>query len=66
MSEFESLKEEERIREAFEDRNWNEIKTADSWVIFKVLAEFVEGFEKLSKIVLSFGYNCYNKTSGRF
>jgi uncharacterized protein (TIGR00730 family) len=50
MSEFESLKEEERIREAFEDRNWNEIKTADSWVIFKVLAEFVEGFDKLAKI----------------
>jgi len=42
--------EEERIREAFEDRNWNEIISADSWVIFKVLAEFVEGFDKLSKI----------------
>ena len=42
--------EEERIREAFEDRNWHEIKTADSWVIFKVLAEFVEGFDKLGKI----------------
>jgi uncharacterized protein (TIGR00730 family) len=50
MSEFEALNEEERIRVAFEDRNWNEIKTADSWVIFKVLAEFVEGFDKLAKI----------------
>lgn len=50
MSDFESLNEEERIREAFVDRNWNEIKTADSWVIFKVLAEFVEGFDKLAKI----------------
>ncbi len=42
--------EELRIKEAFEDRNWNEIKTADSWVIFKVLAEFVEGFDKLAQI----------------
>ncbi|WP_028525690.1 LOG family protein [Runella limosa] len=50
MSEFEALNEEDRIRVAFEDRNWNEIKTADSWVIFKVLAEFVEGFDKLAKI----------------
>ena len=42
--------EELRIKEAFQDRNWNEIKTSDSWVIFKVLAEFVEGFDKLAQI----------------
>jgi uncharacterized protein (TIGR00730 family) len=42
--------DEQRIKEAFQDRNWNEIKTADSWVIFKVMAEFVEGFDKLAKI----------------
>lgn len=41
---------EERIKEAFEDKTWNEIKTNDSWAIFKIMAEFVEGFEKLSKI----------------
>lgn len=50
MSEIDLLNEEDRIREAFQDRNWHEIKTADSWVIFKVLAEFVEGFDKLAKI----------------
>ncbi|MFN4147282.1 MAG: LOG family protein, partial [Runella sp.] len=50
MSATELIKEEEKIREAFQDRNWNEIKSADSWVIFKVLAEFVEGFDKLGKI----------------
>ena len=44
------LNEEERIRKAFEERDWNEIKSADSWAIFKVMSEFVEGFEKLSKI----------------
>lgn len=42
--------DEQRIKEAFEARNWNEIKTADSWVIFKVMAEFVEGFDKLAEI----------------
>ncbi|MBS9525361.1 TIGR00730 family Rossman fold protein [Litoribacter ruber] len=42
--------EEEKIRKAFEERDWSEIKSADSWAIFKVMAEFVEGFEKLAKI----------------
>ncbi len=42
--------DEQRIKEAFQDRNWSEIKSADSWVIFKVMAEFVEGFDKLSRI----------------
>ncbi|MBC8147720.1 MAG: TIGR00730 family Rossman fold protein [Bacteroidetes bacterium] len=43
-------KEEEKIRKAFSQKDWNEIKTADSWQIFKVMGEFVGGFEKLSKI----------------
>jgi uncharacterized protein (TIGR00730 family) len=42
--------QEERIRKAFKERDWNEIKSADSWAIFKMMSEFVEGFEKLSKI----------------
>lgn len=31
-------------------KTWNEIKTNDSWSIFKILGEFVEGYEKLSAI----------------
>lgn len=42
--------QEMRIRQAFKDRDWNEIKIADSWAIFKIMSEFVEGFEKLTKI----------------
>ncbi|MDQ3392574.1 MAG: hypothetical protein M3512_00420, partial [Bacteroidota bacterium] len=42
--------EDTQIRQAFADRDWNEIKSSDSWAIFKVMAEFVEGFEKLAKI----------------
>jgi uncharacterized protein (TIGR00730 family) len=50
MTEPEEKNSEERIRNAFKERDWNEIKSADSWAIFKVMAEFVEGFDKLAKI----------------
>ena len=45
-----AIEDEQRLRKAFVDKDWNEIKIADSWQIFKVMAEFVEGFEKMSKI----------------
>ncbi len=41
---------EEKVERAFKNKSWNEVQTTDSWKIFKILAEFVEGFEKLSKI----------------
>jgi uncharacterized protein (TIGR00730 family) len=31
-------------------KGWNAIKTNDSWAIFKIMGEFVNGYEKLSKI----------------
>lgn len=31
-------------------KSWNEIKTNDSWAIFKIMGEFVNGFERMSKI----------------
>ena len=31
-------------------KRWNEIKTNDSWAIFKIMGEFVYGFEKMSLI----------------
>lgn len=46
----EALEQEHRIRKAFKDKDWAEIKSSDSWMIFKVMSEFVEGFEKLAKI----------------
>jgi uncharacterized protein (TIGR00730 family) len=45
-----AIEEEHRIRKAFKDKDWAEIKSSDSWVIFKVMSEFVGGFEKLAKI----------------
>lgn len=41
---------EEKIMKAFKQKTWNEIKTSDSWQIFKIMAEFVEGFEKMASI----------------
>ncbi len=40
----------DKIKKAFKEKNWNEIKTEDSWHIFKVMSEFVMGFEKMGKI----------------
>tara|TARA_B100000767_G_scaffold125584_1_gene119719 strand:- start:455 stop:1165 length:711 start_codon:yes stop_codon:yes gene_type:complete len=42
--------EKKIIRKAFKEKNWNAIRTADSWQIFKIMSEFVEGFESMSKI----------------
>ncbi|MBT8243839.1 TIGR00730 family Rossman fold protein [Winogradskyella sp.] len=38
------------MREGKHYKGWNEIKTNDSWAIFKIMGEFVNGYEKLSKI----------------
>lgn len=44
------MTEEERIRKAFEKKDWPEVRTSDSWATFKIMSEFVEGFEKMSRI----------------
>jgi uncharacterized protein (TIGR00730 family) len=41
---------DDKIIDKFSDKDWNEIKSNDSWAIFKIMAEFVNGFENLSKI----------------
>ncbi|MBS1650788.1 MAG: TIGR00730 family Rossman fold protein [Bacteroidetes bacterium] len=41
---------EEKIRNAFAQKDWNDIKAQNSWQIFKIMSEFVEGFEKMSRI----------------
>ena len=42
--------EERKIIEKFQQKTWNEIRTNDTWAIFKIMAEFVDGYEKLGKI----------------
>jgi uncharacterized protein (TIGR00730 family) len=43
-------KNEEKIRRAFAEKDWNDVKASDSWQIFKIMSEFVEGFEKMQRI----------------
>ena len=50
LSKKSAVSNDDKIRRAFKKKNWNEIKTSDSWDIFKIMAEFVEGFEKLARI----------------
>jgi len=49
-SEKNELSSEERIRQAFFPKDWTEIVATDSWAVFKIMSELVEGFEKLAKI----------------
>ena len=44
------MSSEEKIIKAFKEKEWMDIQASDSWRIFKILAEFVEGFEKLARI----------------
>ncbi len=39
-----------QMRKEQHSKGWNEIKTNDSWAIFKIMGEFVSGFEKMSVI----------------
>ena len=60
--------DEKKIKRAFKEKNWNAIKTSDSWQIFKIMSEFVEGFETMSKIgpcVSVFG-SARTKSDNRF
>lgn len=45
-----SPEQDRKIKEKFTPKTWNEIKTNDSWGIFKIMSEFVEGYERLSQI----------------
>ncbi|HUH35004.1 MAG TPA: TIGR00730 family Rossman fold protein [Moheibacter sp.] len=38
-----------RIREKLVPKNWNEVKSNDSWALFKIMAEFVKGYEIMAK-----------------
>ena len=42
--------EDKRLQESFRQKTWEETITKDSWMVFKVMAEFVDGYEKMAKI----------------
>ena len=41
---------DEKLQDSFRQKTWDETITKDSWMIFKVMAEFVDAYEKLAKI----------------
>lgn len=42
--------ESKPIFNKLKQKSWSEIKSNDSWAIFKIMAEFVNGYEQLSRI----------------
>ncbi len=41
---------EDKIRKAFQNKDWSQIKATDSWQIFRIMSEFVDGFERMARI----------------
>ncbi len=42
--------DEKVIQNKFKRKTWNEIRANDSWAIFKIMSEFVNGFETMARI----------------
>ncbi len=42
--------DEKVIQNKFKRKTWNEIRANDSWAIFKIMSEFVNGFESMARI----------------
>ena len=42
--------EDKVIQDRMKQKTWNEIRTNDSWAIFKIMAEFVNGYETMGRI----------------
>lgn len=42
--------EDDKIQEKLKQKTWNEIRTNDSWGIFKIMSEFVNGYESMARI----------------
>ncbi|MEN9638592.1 MAG: hypothetical protein RLZZ262_460 [Bacteroidota bacterium] len=44
------MEKDSRIINKFSQRSWNETKSNDSWSIFKIMGEFVEGYDRMGQI----------------
>lgn len=43
-------KSDDQLKRAFEPKSWNEIRINDSWGIFKIMSEFVNGYESMARM----------------
>lgn len=50
MKKDDFLNDEDKIHDKLKQKPWNEIRTNDSWAIFKIMSEFVNGYETMSRI----------------
>ena len=50
MAENHLENEDEKIQEKLKQKTWNEIRTNDSWAIFKSMSECVNGYESMGRI----------------
>jgi uncharacterized protein (TIGR00730 family) len=50
MNKEDKILHNQKVKKAFEMQQWPEIKSSDSWNIFKVMSEFVEGYDTLARI----------------
>ncbi len=41
---------DKRVIRKFEKKTWSEVKSKNSWQVFRIMAEFVEGFDVLTEI----------------
>lgn len=41
---------DKRVERKFEKKTWSEVKSKNSWQVFRIMAEFVEGFDALTEI----------------
>lgn len=39
-----------KIKKAFKRKGWSEVRANDSWAIFQIMSEFVQGFEAMQRI----------------
>ncbi len=42
--------EDDLIKDKLQQKTWNEIRSNDSWAIFKIMSEFVNGYENMGRI----------------
>lgn len=41
---------ETKLHNSLREKTWDETITKDSWMVFKIMAEFVDGYEKMARI----------------
>jgi uncharacterized protein (TIGR00730 family) len=44
------LEIDQKVQSSFKEKTWDETITKDSWMVFKIMAEFVDGYERLARI----------------